>query len=69
MSERSFGEEFSSELGKVLVGKAVMWGPSIAGVLLLGPIGLFLGLGASVAIVKSVCDDSPSPSGDEQPKD
>ena len=63
MSERSFGEEFSSELGKALVGKAVIWGPSIAAVLLLGPVGWLLGLAASVAIVES------SPSGEAPPKD
>ncbi len=61
MSERSFGEEFSSELGKALVGKAVMWGPSIAAVLLLGPAGLLLGLAASAAIVESLPSDEAPP--------
>jgi hypothetical protein len=63
MSERSLGEEFSSELGKALVGNAVIWGPSIAAVLLMGPVGCLLGLAASVAIVDS------SPSGQASPKD
>ena len=61
MSERSFGEEFSSELGKAVVTKAVIWGPSIASVLLLGPVGLLLGLAASVAIVDSLPSDEAPP--------
>jgi hypothetical protein len=63
MSERSFGEEFSSEVGKELVGKAVLWGPSIAAVMLLGPVGLLLGFVTSVAIVDSLA------SGEAPPKD
>ena len=43
--------------------KAVMWVPSIAGAILLGPIGVVLGLAASVAIAVSVSDSPPS-SGD-----
>ena len=68
MSERSFAAEFGRELSKELVGKAVVWGPSIAGALLLGPVGLFLGLATSVAIAESVCGDSSSPSGEAPPK-
>ncbi|MGH7169987.1 MAG: hypothetical protein ACRELG_06905 [Gemmataceae bacterium] len=68
MAERSFAAEFGRELVKELGGKAVVWGPSIAGALLLGPVGLFLGLAASVGIVESVYDSSPSPSGEAPPK-
>jgi len=60
MAGRTFGEELSGELA----GKAVIWGPSIAGALLLGPFGVLLGLAASVAILASACENSPLPGGD-----
>ncbi|HWG46391.1 MAG TPA: hypothetical protein VN688_26755 [Gemmataceae bacterium] len=69
MAEKSFAAEFGSALSKELVGKAVVWGPSIAGAMLLGPVGIFLGLAASAGIVKSVWGNSPSPSGEAPPKD
>jgi hypothetical protein len=49
MSGKSFSEEVAGEL----VGKALMWGPATAGLLLLGPLGVLVGLAASVAIVCS----------------
>lgn len=64
MAGKSFGEEFRDEL----TGKAVMWGPAIAGAVLLGPVGIALGLAASVAIVASG-GDNPPPSSSDLPKD
>ena len=51
-----------------MTGKAIVWGPAIAGAVLLGPVGILLGLVASVAIVASGSDSSPPPGGDP-PKD
>ena len=62
MAGRTFGQELAVEM----TGKAVVWGPAIAGAILLGPVGFFLGLAASAAVVASVSDNSPAPSGDEQ---
>jgi hypothetical protein len=63
MAERTFGEGCSSEAGKQLTAKAILWGPSLAGLLLLGPAGLLLGFAASVVIAENL------PDGGEQPKD
>jgi hypothetical protein len=49
MTRRTFGEEMAGEL----VGKAVIWGPAIAGGLLLGPVGIAVGVATTVAIVCS----------------
>jgi uncharacterized membrane protein len=65
MAAKSFGEDFRDEL----TGKAVMWGPAIAGAVLLGPVGIALGLAASVAIVASGGDNAPQQSGSDSPKD
>lgn len=65
MAGKSFGEEF----GENLAGKAVMWGPAIAGAIFLGPVGIALGLAASVAVVASGGGDPPQPSGGDPPKD
>jgi uncharacterized membrane protein len=65
MAGKGFGEEFGEEFA----GKAVMWGPAIAGTVLLGPVGIVLGLAASVAIVASGGDNPPSPSSSDLPKD
>jgi hypothetical protein len=46
-------ETLREAFAKDLAVKAVVWGPSIAGVMLLGPVGLLLGAAASVAIVAS----------------
>lgn len=61
MTGKSFGEEFA--------GKAIMWGPAIAGALLLGPVGIAVGLAASVVIVASGGDNSSPPSSNDPPKD
>jgi uncharacterized membrane protein len=65
MAAKSFGEEFRDEL----TGKAMMWGPAIAGAVLLGPVGIALGLAAPVAIVVSGGDNAPQPSSGDPPKD
>lgn len=65
MTGKSFGEEFGEEF----TGKAVMWGPAIAGAILLGPVGIALGLAASVAVIASGGDIPPQPSGGNPPKD
>ena len=65
MAAKSFGEDFRDELS----GKAVMWGPAIAGAVLLGPVGIALGLAASVAVIASGGDSPPQPSGGDPPKD
>jgi hypothetical protein len=47
-----------------LAGKALVWGPAIAGTIALGPAGAVLGFAASVAIVASAGGSSP-PEGDQ----
>lgn len=59
MAERSFTEDLSNEM----TGKAVMWGPAIAGAILLGPVGIALGLVTSVVIVASDSGNSVGPAG------
>lgn len=59
MAGRTFGEEFG--------GKAIMWGPALAGAALLGPVGILVGLAASAAIVAS--GGSSPPSSADPPKD
>lgn len=49
MATKSFEQEVAEELA----GKAVMWGPVVAGGLALGPVGALLGAIASVVIVAS----------------
>jgi hypothetical protein len=63
MAERSFAEEFGSELGKQVTGQAILWGPAFLFSLLLGPAGLLLALPASVIIADNL------PSKGEAPKD
>jgi hypothetical protein len=46
--------------------KAVIWGPSIAGAILLGPVGLLVGAAVSVALVASGGDNSSQPSAGDQ---
>jgi len=62
MAKRSFAEE----VGKELTIKAVVWGPAIAGGLLLGPVGLFAGLAASVIVLASGSGGSPPVGGDQK---
>jgi hypothetical protein len=64
MTGKSFGEELSGELA----GKAIIWGPSIAGALLLGPFGILLGLAASVAILASDSSSASPAGGDQTPR-
>lgn len=64
MKERSIAEE----LGNELAGKAVIWGPAIAGGLALGPVGFAVGLVAAVAIVVSGSSETPSGRGEQEYK-
>jgi hypothetical protein len=50
-TERTFGQEVVRDAAKEVAGKAVMWVPAIAGALMLGPVGIFLGLATSVGIM------------------
>jgi hypothetical protein len=57
-------ETLREAFARDLTVKAVIWGPSIAAMMLLGPVGLLVGAAASVAIVASGGDNSAqSPSG------
>jgi hypothetical protein len=49
MAAETLKEAFARDLAV----KAVIWGPSIAGAMLLGPVGLLVGAAVSVAIVAS----------------
>lgn len=62
MAAKSFEQEVAEELA----GKAVMWGPAVAGGLVLGPVGALLGAIASVVIVAS--GSSASREGEDQSK-
>ena len=56
MAERTFAEE----VGKELTGKAVIWGPALAGAAVAGPVGFFAGLMVSVAVIISSGSDTAS---------
>jgi hypothetical protein len=62
MARETLREAFAKDLAV----KAVIWGPSIAGVMLFGPVGLLLGAVASVALVASGSDNLPQPSSRDQ---
>jgi hypothetical protein len=65
MAEKTLGEAVATDLAA----KAVLWGPSIAGAILLGPVGLLLGPAALVAILATGGDNSSQPSsGDKKSK-
>jgi hypothetical protein len=49
MARETLREAFAKDLAV----KAVIWGPSIAGAMLLGPVGLLLGPAVFVALVAS----------------
>jgi len=49
MSEKTFGREMAEDL----IRKAVIWGPPIAGAVILGPVGAMLGVAATTAILGS----------------
>ena len=55
MAAKSVGEAVTQELA----GKAIIWGPVIAGGLILGPVGALLGVLTSVVIVASGSGNSP----------
>jgi hypothetical protein len=63
MAGRSLVEDAATELA----GKAIMWGPAIVGVTLLGLPGAILGLAASAAIVAKVSSSLP-PSDNQGPR-
>jgi hypothetical protein len=54
------GESLVRDAATELTGKAIVWGPAIAGALLLGPAGVLLGLAASVAIAVNATGRTPS---------
>jgi hypothetical protein len=58
---------FSEDLKKEMTGKAVMWGPAIAGAVLLGPVGFALGLATSVVLVVSGGSSDSPPANGERP--
>jgi hypothetical protein len=58
MTERTYGEAVAGDLAA----KAAIWGPAIAGGLLLGPVGVLLGLVTSASILVGGSSDSPPPS-------
>jgi len=62
MAAKTLGEAVATDLTV----KAVIWGPSIAGAILLGPVGVLLGAAASVAILASGGDNSSQPSAGDQ---
>ena len=62
MAAKTLGEAMATDLAV----KAVIWGPSIAGAVLLGPVGLLLGAAVFVVIVASGGDNSPQQSSGDQ---
>ena len=60
MAAKSFQQEVAEELA----GKAMIWGPAIAGGLALGPVGALVGAIVSVVIVAS--GGSASGEGEDQ---
>ncbi len=59
-------ETLREAFAKDLTVKAVIWGPSIAGAVLLGPVGLLVGAAVSVALVASGGDNSPQDKSSER---
>ena len=65
MAAKTLGEAVATDLAV----KAVIWGPAIAGAILLGPVGVLLGAAATVALVASGGGNSSQPSaGDKKSK-
>lgn len=62
MAARTLREAVATDLAV----KAVICGPSIAGLILLGPVGVLLGAAISVAIAASGGDNSPQQSSGDQ---
>lgn len=65
MARRTYGEEF----GRELAGKAIIWGPAVAGAAVAGPVGLLVGAVVAVAIVMSGNNGSVPPAGGGPPKE
>ena len=63
MAERSF----SDDLRKEMTGKALMWGPAVAGAVVLGPLGFALGLATSLVLVASGGSSGSPPANGERP--
>jgi hypothetical protein len=59
-------KSFQQEVAEEMAGKAMMWGPAVAGGLALGPVGAVLGAIVSVVIVAS--GSSASREGEDQSK-
>jgi hypothetical protein len=57
MAQRSFAEDVAVELGM----KAAIWGPAIAGTVLLGPLGILAGLAVSAVILTGGGGGNQSP--------
>ena len=65
MTGKSLGQEMAEELGR----KAVVWGPPLAGGLLLGPVGIVIGMATTVAIVCSGSSGDGSDSNTSESKE
>jgi hypothetical protein len=58
MEKNSVGQECL----KQVAGQAIMGGPALVGLMLLGPVGIFLGLASSLAIIAAGSNSSdPEP--------
>ena len=57
MARRSFGEDLAAELSV----KAAVWGPAMAGTVLLGPLGILAGLAVSAVILTGGGGGNQSP--------
>jgi hypothetical protein len=55
-------QRVGQELGEEFIRKAVVWTPPLAGGIILGPVGIAVGLAATVAVVCSGCLDDRSES-------
>jgi len=64
MTRRTFGEEFSRELA----GKAVIWGPAVAGAAVAGPVGFAVGAVIGIATILTGGSSSAPPDGGDPPK-
>jgi len=60
MDRTSFGEQFVGDLCVM----AAMWGPATAGLLLMGPWGILVGVAGTAALWMN--DDSSPPQGSDQ---
>jgi hypothetical protein len=61
------GKRFGEEFGETFAGKAVVWGPAVAGAALSGPVAVLVGLVTSAAIVPSGGGNSPQSGGQQDP--